>query len=124
MKAIILVAIGGAMGSVLRYGVALWMKSIYSSEFPWHTFAVNIVGCFIIGLFFSWSLQHSTFEDIRLFFMIGILGGFTTYSSFALETFELLKQHKMSIASVYILATNLLGLIAVYLGYTLHKLVS
>ncbi len=124
MKAILLVAIGGAIGSVMRYSVAVMLKYIYANEFPWHTFTVNIVGCFFIGLIFSWSLQSISFENIRLFLMIGILGGFTTYSSFGLETFDLLKQGKIVIALAYMIATNILGLIAVYFGYSFHKLLN
>lgn len=124
MKAVILVAIGGAIGSVLRYLVAVWMKNLHASEFPLHTFTVNIVGCFFIGLIFSWSLQSISFENIRLFLMAGILGGFTTYSSFGLETFDLFKQGKIIVALTYIFTTNILGLIAVYFGYSFHKLIS
>ena len=124
MKGVFLVAIGGAIGSVLRYLVALSLKNFYSGEFPWHTFTVNIVGCFFIGLIFSWSLQSISFENIRLFLMVGILGGFTTYSSFGLETFDLIKQGKTIVAITYIFSTNILGLIAVYGGYSFQKLLN
>lgn len=124
MKAVILVAIGGAIGSVLRYLFSLWIKNLISSEFPWHTFSVNIIGCLVIGIMFSLTRGNIVFDDIRLFVMIGILGGFTTYSSFGLEAFDLLKQDKFIIALTYILATNILGLAAVYFGYSLHKLFS
>jgi CrcB protein len=122
MKALFLVAAGGAIGSVLRYLVAVFMKNVYATEFPWHTFSVNIIGCFVIGIIFSMSLRDAAFEPVRLFVMVGILGGFTTYSSFGLETFDFLKQHKFVPALLYVLATNCLGLIAVYSGYALHKL--
>jgi len=124
MKAVILVAIGGAIGSVLRYLVAIWMKNLYTSEFPWHTFSVNIMGCLLIGFMFSITLENVTLENLRLFMMVGVLGGFTTYSSFGLETFDLIKQNKFLFASSYILATNIFGLVAVFCGYSIHKLVS
>lgn len=124
MKAVFLVAFGGAIGSVLRYLVAVWMKNLISSEFPWHTFSVNIIGCLVIGFMFSLTLGNISFDTIRLFVMIGILGGFTTYSSFGLETFDLFKQGKIIVALAYIFATNILGLVAVYFGYALHKLFS
>jgi fluoride exporter len=124
MKAIILVALGGAIGSLMRYFVALLLKNFYSGEFPWHTFTVNIIGCFFIGLVFSWSLQNISFENIRLFLMVGILGGFTTYSSFGLETFDLIKQGKIIIALAYIFTTNAVGLIAVFSGYSFQKFMS
>ena len=124
MRAILLVAIGGAIGSVMRYAVTLLMRNSYAGEFPWHTFTVNIVGCFLIGLIFSWSLQSISFENIRLFLMVGILGGFTTFSSFGLETFDLIKQGKHITAISYIITTNILGLISVYAGYSIHKLIN
>ena len=124
MKAVILVAIGGAIGSVLRYLVAIWMKNLYTSEFPWHTFSVNIMGCLLIGFMFSITLENVTLENLRLFMMVGVLGGFTTYSSFGLETFDLIMQNKFYLASSYILATNIFGLVAVFCGYSIHKLVS
>ena len=123
MKGILLVAIGGAIGSVMRYLVAVLMKNFNLGEFPWHTFTVNMIGCFLIGLIFSWSLQSASFENIRLFVMVGILGGFTTYSSFGLESFDLFKQGKIMTASAYIIGTNIVGLIAVYFGYSFHKLI-
>jgi len=123
MKAVILVAIGGAIGSVLRYLVSIWMKNLYTSDFPWHTFSVNIIGCLIIGFMFSLTLGNMSFENLRLFLMVGILGGFTTYSSFGLETFDLIMQNKFYLASSYILATNIFGLVAVFCGYSFHKLI-
>jgi fluoride exporter len=123
MKAIVLVAFGGAIGSVFRYLIALWMKNLYAFEFPWHTFSVNIIGCLVIGFMFSITLENSSLDNIRLFVMVGILGGFTTYSSFGLETFDLFKQGKIILASTYILTTNIFGLAAVFCGYTFHKLI-
>ena len=121
MKAIFLVAIGGAIGSVLRYLVALFMKNIYVGQFPWNTFTVNIMGCLVIGFILSWSLQNSPFENIQLFLMVGILGGFTTFSSFGLETFNLIKQRQFLLSITYIFASNSFGILAVYIGYTFHK---
>lgn len=121
MKAIILVAVGGAIGSLMRYGAAVWMREWSSVGFPWHTFTVNIIGCLLIGMLFSWSFQPSFREEIRWFLMIGIMGGFTTFSSFGLETFDLIKQQKTALAMLYVISTNLLGILAVYGGYTLYK---
>jgi CrcB protein len=121
MKAIILVAVGGAIGSLLRYAVAVWMREWTIGGFPWHTFTVNIIGCLLIGILFSWSVQPSFMEEIRWFLMIGILGGFTTFSSFGLEAFDLIKQQKTTLAMLYVISTNLLGILAVCSGYMLHK---
>ncbi len=124
MKAIFLVAMGGAIGSVLRYLVAIFIKNIYVGEFPWHTFTVNVLGCLVIGFIFSCSLQNSSFENIRLLLMVGILGGFTTFSSFGLEAFNLIKQQQFFLSITYILASNIFGIFALYIGYTFHKLLN
>lgn len=121
MKAVILVASGGAIGSVMRYLVAVWMKGPHSGLFPWHTFTVNIIGCFLIGLLFSWLAENPDAGQLQLFGMTGIIGGFTTYSSFGLESFELFRLGQGALAAIYIAATNIAGLTAVYSGYLIHQ---
>ena len=88
----LLVALGGAIGAVFRYGLgSYFIKS--SSTFPWATWCINLLGCFLAGVFFAFSQQYPTLQNnARLFLMVGILGGFTTFSSFGLETFNLLRE--------------------------------
>ncbi|WP_343312435.1 fluoride efflux transporter CrcB [Brucella sp. BE17] len=93
MQASIVVAVGGAIGSLLRYWCTLWLMPI-SRDMPWSTIFINIVGSFAIGFFAMLTLPTSRFalpEIWRLAFMVGICGGFTTFSAFSLQTFELLR---------------------------------
>lgn len=119
MKSILLVAFGGAMGSVLRYLTGLLVSSRYSGAFPWATFAVNISGCFAIGLLYAWSLQHEAFNGMRLFLMVGLLGGFTTFSSFGLESFQLIDAGKYYTVGLYVIGSIFVGVMAVAAGYLL-----
>ena len=119
LKHILLVGLGGAAGSMLRFGVSQWMRS---THFPWATFAVNIAGSFLIGLVFALSLRHASFEQQwRLFLASGICGGFTTFSAFSLEGITLLQQQKIGLYVLYVAGSVLLGLAATWLGYTLAK---
>jgi fluoride exporter len=118
----LLVAVGGAIGSVLRYGVSAadyrWSKGV----FPVSTLIVNVVGSLIIG--FLWGLFDRTAvpSHIRNFVFIGILGGFTTFSSFSLESFNLLRDGELKIAAMNILANNLFGLSFVFVGFFAARL--
>ncbi|MFC7739099.1 fluoride efflux transporter CrcB [Roseomonas sp. GCM10028921] len=88
MKTYLLIALGGALGSVARaWGSALAMR-LAGAGFPWGTIAINLVGSFVIGLF---AARAGTSDDLRAFVMVGICGGFTTFSSFSLQTLELLQ---------------------------------
>lgn len=93
MQASIVVAVGGAIGSLLRYWCTLWLMPI-SRDMPWSTIFINVAGSFAIGFFAMLTLPSSRFalpEIWRLAFMVGICGGFTTFSAFSLQTFELLR---------------------------------
>jgi len=93
MQATIAVALGGAIGSVLRYWFSIWLAPI-SRDLPWSTIVVNIIGSFAIAFFGALTLASSRFElpEIwRIAFMVGICGGFTTFSSFSMQTVDLLR---------------------------------
>ena len=114
---------GGFLGSVLRYvaGVGL-MRWLAPSTYPWGTFAVNIVGCFLIGIMAALSdLNRLQDERLRLFFMVGLLGGFTTFSAFGLETFRLLRDGHNLLALWNVAAQIGLGLAGVWLRFTLTR---
>lgn len=125
MKELLIVGIGGGIGSVLRYktgALITWLHSagVISSnalKFPWATFAVNIVGCFLIGLF-AVSIERMTDHnaEARLLLITGLLGGFTTFSAFSLETLALLRTGSPLLAAVNAAASVALGLTAVWLG--------
>ncbi len=110
---IILVFIGGGVVSMLRYLISLMIPNS-SSGFPLSTFWVNISGCFLIGLFYSFlSVDNQTF---KLLLIIGLLGGFTTFSSFGNETIQLIEKGSHQTAFFYVILSNIFGLVAVYLG--------
>ncbi len=119
LKNFLLIGIGGAAGSMLRYAFALWFRN---SGFPLATFLVNIIGCFIIGAVLGLSIRNIGFEqNWRVFLAAGICGGFTTYSAFSMEMLLLLQQNKYALFAVYLCATVVLGLLTVWLGFQLLK---
>ncbi|MFH7807548.1 fluoride efflux transporter CrcB [Acinetobacter sp. BSP-153] len=115
----ILVALGGGIGACLRYGAGLLLFKPNMS-FPWPTWWINIIGCFTAGLFFALSQKYPVLQqEARLFLMVGILGGFTTFSSFGLETFQLLRQGQMLLALSYALSSLVVGVIVLGIGFYL-----
>lgn len=118
---ILFVALGGAIGSVFRYllssAIPLWLGRVYL----WGTLSVNILGSFIIGIAWAYFEQNSMFVNWRLFIIIGVLGGFTTYSSFSLEVLNLFREGQIKIAVLYIIGTNLFAISAAFGGYVLIK---
>lgn len=108
----LLVACGGAIGATLRYALGVLLLKP-QSIFPWSTWWINIIGCALAGVFFALSQKYPSLQnEARLFFMVGILGGFTTFSSFGLETFQLLKQGQLLIAFMYAISSVVVGLSA------------
>ncbi len=111
------VFIGGGLGSVCRYLLSLKIYSWYGRLFPLGTLSVNIIGCFMIGFLFSIFEIIEVHPNIRIFLLIGFLGGFTTFSSFGLETWNLLRQSDYRSSIMYILFSNVFGLTAVGCGF-------
>lgn len=124
MSKILALVLGGAAGTLLRYWVSGYAYRLFEGVFPWGTLAVNLIGSFLIG--FCWGLfeRGNIQTNVRLFLFVGIFGGFTTFSSYALETLNLVKAGNMKYAIIYILASNILGLILVYLGYIFARMLS
>ena len=113
------IAAGGALGAVLRYLVAGWsQRASGSATFPWGTLAVNLLGCLSIGALGAvFAGPHRVREEVRVMLLVGILGGFTTYSSFAFETFMLADERQYARALANIVLTNGLCLAAAWLAY-------
>lgn len=122
MVKIILLIIGGSLGTIFRYQLSNWIQNTVLSAFPYGVLAVNVLGSFLIGL--CWSLSDTYSSNFKLFLFTGLFGGFTTFSSFTLDTMLLLKSGEYKIAFVYIFASNILGLSAVFLGYLFGKYAS
>lgn len=115
----LIVMIGGAFGTLARYVISVLALSI-SRELPWGTIAINVTGSFIIGFFGTLTLAHGRFpvsEHMRLFVMIGLCGGYTTFSSFSLQTLDLLRSGAMVRASLNVLASVILCIMAVAAGH-------
>ena len=115
------VALGGAIGASLRYGTGVFLiKS--NSLLPWATWSINILGCLLAGIFFAYSQKFPILQnEARLFLMVGILGGFTTFSSFGLETFQLLKHGQASLAFGYALSSVVVGILFLAAGFYLFE---
>ncbi len=119
---LLLVGLGGGIGSIARYLCQRWFADVYTHSFPWGTFAVNITGCFLIGIF--WGISFRGFdnnEQWKLLLMTGLCGGFTTFSAYSLEGIGLLREQKFALFFTYIAASVLLGLLATYAGMKLTR---
>ena len=119
LSTILFVALGGSIGSVLRYLIANMGQSWTTSSFPLGTLVVNVIGCAAIGLITALLIgplsQHR--EILRLVLIVGVLGGFTTFSSFAFDSIELFDDGRSGQAMLYIIVTNVLGICAALLFY-------
>jgi len=117
---ILLVALGGAFGSVSRYLLGTWIQSVSKSiDFPFGTLTVNLIGCFLIGFLSQLAEARGVFvSEARAFIFIGILGGFTTFSSFGNDTINLLRDGETFNALANVGANVILGLGLVWLGPT------
>lgn len=120
------VALGGAIGSVLRWATIVLAAGRFGAGFPWGTFAVNVVGSFLIGAVVEWSSRGAlgVTPMVRLFVATGILGGFTTFSTFSMDTLTLLRDGEAPLALGYALGSVAVGLGAAYAGVLLARLVA
>ena len=124
MMQILLVAIGGALGAVARYGAGLTMARLCGTGgWPWGTFAVNLIGGLLIGLVTGWIAfkAQAGSESVRLFAVVGVLGGFTTFSAFSLELVQMLERREMAMAAGYALASVFLSVVAVFVGLIIMR---
>lgn len=109
------VAAGGAIGACLRYGIGLMLPvQAAAGRFPWATCLVNIAGCALAGIFLAWWLKAPESREFwRLLVMVGVLGGFTTFSAFGVETWQLLRAGAPGVAVAYVLVSVFGGILAV-----------
>ena len=118
LKNVLLVGFGGMLGSIARYLVGL---SINNISFPYSTLIVNIVGSLVIGAIVGIAIKSVGFYDWKLFLATGICGGFTTFSSFSLECFQLLQQSRNIAALSYICISIICGILATIAGYFITR---
>ena len=120
---ILAVASGGALGAVLRYFLSGWAQILGGARFPWGTLAVNVLGSFVIGVLMAAFLEHATTSPVtRAFWVIGVIGGFTTYSAFSYETVTLLSVGDWTAGGVNVLANLVLGVAAAFVGIRLGSM--
>ena len=124
MSSLFYVAIGGAVGSSLRYFISLIFKLLFPA-YPLGTIFVNILGSFLIGLLIS-NVESKIYSEqfLKYFLIIGLLGSFTTFSAFSIEVLELYNDKKIFLAILYILVSVILCIIAAYSGYNISRIYS
>ncbi len=115
----LMVGLGGAIGAMTRYGLSLALPRVDANSFPSSTLIANLVGCLLIGVL--WNSLSKSPHWLSQFLIIGILGGFTTFSSFGLESVQLFKAGKLGLAGLYVGISTLGGILCVFLGYGLSK---
>jgi len=122
IKNVLIVGLGGALGSMARYLCQKWFTSHYPGHFPWGTFTVNMIGCLLIGIFWGMSFRSfASMETWKLFLMTGICGGFTTFSAFTLEGVGLWREERIGLFFLYLGGSVILGLVATYAGVRLSR---
>jgi len=122
MPVVVGVALGGALGASARWLLDRLIEQHTESVFPWSTFTINVTGCFLIGVVVESLVdRHHLPAWIRIGAVVGVLGGYTTFSTFAQETFALLESSDVAVALVYTTASIVTGVLAVYAGTRLGR---
>ena len=122
MQKTILVGLAGLAGTLLRYWLSGVVARRFGETFPWGTMAVNVIGCFLAGAAFYLTEERFLVNPtVRAIILIGLLGGFTTFSSYGLQTFTLIREGEFGWATLNVAVSNLLGLLMVWAGYVSVK---
>jgi len=122
LKNILLVVGGSAIGGGFRYFLSVFLQQFIRTQFPAGTFVVNILGCFLIGVIYAFSeRQPESSQPIKILLATGFCGGFTTFSAFAIENLNLLKNGNTLLAMNYIIGSVLIGVLAAWAGTVMVK---
>ena len=121
MTGLLYIAFGGAIGAMLRFGVINITYKFLDINFPWGTIFANLIGCFVIGLVWAILDVFEAPKNLKLFLITGLLGGFTTFSSFALENFNMFRAGEIKFVAANILISNIAGIFLVFVGYYLTR---
>lgn len=121
-KLALLISLGGAIGTLARYGCSVFIQQYYQQPFPLGTLLINITGCFLIGIFYALAAKNQLLnQESMLLLTTGFCGGFTTFSAFGWENVQLFQTGKILLAIVYITASIILGILATWLGCILVR---
>jgi len=122
MQKIIFIALAGLAGTVLRYWLAGLVARQYGETFPWGTLVVNLIGSFLAGAIYHLAEERFLISPtLRTIIFVGLLGGFTTFSSYGLQTFMMLRDGEIGLATLNVAVSNVLGLLMVWTGYVAFK---
>lgn len=123
MERLLIVGLGGALGSMARYGAGLAAARLApGAAWPWATLSVNVIGGLLMGLLVGWLAQRGQGgESVRLFAAVGVLGGFTTFSAFSLETVQMIERRQFGLAAAYVALSVILACAALLLGLMIAR---
>ena len=121
LRQLLLVALGGALGSAMRYLTAILLAHHYTGSIPLATLVVNVLGCFLIGLLIG-LCSETTY--LRLLFITGFCGGFTTFSTFTAESYVMFREGAYGLAFLYIAGSVLIGLLALWVGLYVSRIIA
>ncbi|MBN2614144.1 MAG: fluoride efflux transporter CrcB [Bacteroidales bacterium] len=121
IEKLLAVAFGGSIGAVLRFVIYELIESKHKSDFPWGTLTVNLLGSLVIGFLWGYFSRVYISPSLRMLIFVGILGSFTTFSTFAFDNFSLIRNGEFTLMTVYVLVTNLFGIALSFAGYTLSR---
>lgn len=120
MKAVLFVFLGGGVGSLIRYGISSLMTG-FSQRFPFGTLLVNVISCILLGYLIGIASKNILSPEMKLFLMVGLCGGFSTFSTFTAESFQLFNTGNALYGIIYMTASFLLCLLAIYFGMQIGK---